>query len=112
MALLFTVLTLVLGQSTPWDGPVVSHVRPGHPGLRRLMTQDVNAAIRRPAIHDDNFHRGVILLKHRAEGGFEEEEIELAKEKHVLPITLGRRILRTETAGLAILSMMVLMLDE
>jgi len=46
------------------------------------------------------------------EGGFEESEIELAKTNGILPITLGRRILRTETAGLAILSMMVLMLEE
>jgi RNA methyltransferase, RsmE family len=46
------------------------------------------------------------------EGGFEEDEIAFAKANQVQPITLGRRILRTETAGLAILSMMVLMLDE
>jgi len=46
------------------------------------------------------------------EGGFEETEIELAKTNGIHPITLGRRILRTETAGLAILSMMVLMLEE
>lgn len=46
------------------------------------------------------------------EGGFEEEEIRLAMEHNIKPITLGRRILRTETAGLAILSMMMLMLEE
>jgi 16S rRNA (uracil1498-N3)-methyltransferase len=46
------------------------------------------------------------------EGGFEETEIELAKSHQLLPITLGRRILRTETAGLAVLSMMMLELEE
>ncbi len=46
------------------------------------------------------------------EGGFEEAEIELAKEYKLQPITLGRRILRTETAGLAVLSMMMLELEE
>lgn len=46
------------------------------------------------------------------EGGFEETEIELAITNGIHPITLGKRILRTETAGLAILSMMVLMLEE
>ena len=46
------------------------------------------------------------------EGGFEEAEIELAAARGVHPVTLGRRILRTETAGIAILSMMVLALDE
>ena len=46
------------------------------------------------------------------EGGFEETEIEIAINHQIQPITLGRRILRTETAGLAVLSMMVLMLEE
>jgi len=46
------------------------------------------------------------------EGGFSDDEILLAMEYNVTPITLGRRILRTETAGLAILSMMIPMLEE
>ena len=46
------------------------------------------------------------------EGGFEEAEIELAQKQGITPITLGRRILRTETAGFALLSMMVLALEE
>ena len=36
------------------------------------------------------------------EGGFDESEIRLAAEKSVIPVTLGKRILRTETAGLAV----------
>lgn len=45
------------------------------------------------------------------EGGFSSEEIEmLAPTYH--RISLGRRILRTETAGLATLSMLVFCLDE
>lgn len=46
------------------------------------------------------------------EGGFEESEITLAQESGIKPVSLGRRILRTETAGLAVLSMMVLVLEE
>lgn len=38
------------------------------------------------------------------EGGFEQSEICCARENGIEPITLGRRILRTETAGLAVLS--------
>ncbi len=38
------------------------------------------------------------------EGGFEEAEIALAKEAGVEPVTLGRRILRTETAGMTVLA--------
>lgn len=46
------------------------------------------------------------------EGGFEESEIQLAIEAEIQPITLGRRILRTETAGLAILSMVMLQVEQ
>lgn len=46
------------------------------------------------------------------EGGFEEAEIEEAKNAGVVPVTLGKRILRTETAGLCILSALMLQLEE
>jgi 16S rRNA (uracil1498-N3)-methyltransferase len=36
------------------------------------------------------------------EGGFTEEEVRLAKEKGFIPIKLGQRILRTETAAITI----------
>ena len=45
------------------------------------------------------------------EGGFEKEEVEQAVEKGVLPVTLGKRILRTETAGLAVLSVLMYRLE-
>ncbi|MBO4981318.1 MAG: 16S rRNA (uracil(1498)-N(3))-methyltransferase [Lachnospiraceae bacterium] len=45
------------------------------------------------------------------EGGFEEAEVKLAKEKGIEAITLGRRILRTETAGLTVLSWIVYALE-
>lgn len=45
------------------------------------------------------------------EGGFEEAEIALALECGVEPVTLGRRILRTETAGLTVLSWLVYLLE-
>ena len=46
------------------------------------------------------------------EGGFAEEEIELAKNAGIEPISLGRRILRTETAGMALLSMIMYELER
>lgn len=45
------------------------------------------------------------------EGGFERGEVEQAMEAGVLPISLGRRILRTETAGLAILSVLMFQIE-
>lgn len=46
------------------------------------------------------------------EGGFEEEEIRQAAEAGAEPITLGRRILRTETAGMTVLSILMYLMEE
>lgn len=46
------------------------------------------------------------------EGGFEEKEVEMAMQAGAHAITLGRRILRTETAGLAILSVLMFQLEN
>ena len=45
------------------------------------------------------------------EGGFDEAEISLALKKGVRPVSLGKRILRTETAGLAMLSVLMMRLE-
>lgn len=45
------------------------------------------------------------------EGGFAEEEIAKALERQVEPITLGKRILRTETAGMTVLSILMYELE-
>ena len=46
------------------------------------------------------------------EGGFEKEEVEEALQKGAKAITLGRRILRTETAGLAALAVLMFHLEQ
>ena len=46
------------------------------------------------------------------EGGLEEKEVEAAISEGAKPITLGKRILRTETAGLAILSVLMFQLEN
>ena len=45
------------------------------------------------------------------EGGFDQSEIDLAKEEGFEIITLGKRILRTETAGMVVLSLLMMKLD-
>lgn len=45
------------------------------------------------------------------EGGFDVEEVEDAVAAGIHPITLGRRILRTETAGMAALSILMFKLE-
>ncbi len=46
------------------------------------------------------------------EGGFEEKEIKMASEAGFYVITLGKRILRTETAGMTVLAWLVYQLEE
>ena len=46
------------------------------------------------------------------EGGFEESEIQLAKESGIMSVTLGRRILRTETAPIAVSAAILYELGE
>lgn len=46
------------------------------------------------------------------EGGFDPEEVLMAGREGFAPISLGKRILRTETAGFAILSALMLRLEE
>lgn len=45
------------------------------------------------------------------EGGFDDTEFAMAKEAGILPITLGKRILRTETAGLTVVSILMFELE-
>lgn len=46
------------------------------------------------------------------EGGFDSYEIDKAKQKGVIPITFGSRIMRTETAGFAILICIMFEYDQ
>ncbi|MBE6572818.1 MAG: 16S rRNA (uracil(1498)-N(3))-methyltransferase [Ruminococcaceae bacterium] len=46
------------------------------------------------------------------EGGFDTTEIEAAQKSNVIPISLGKRILRTETAGLTILSILMFQAEK
>ncbi|NTW72456.1 MAG: 16S rRNA (uracil(1498)-N(3))-methyltransferase [Eubacteriaceae bacterium] len=54
--------------------------------------------------HREVKHVGIIV---GPEGGFSEEEIECLENMGVISASLGKRILRTETAGMALLSMIV-----
>ncbi len=46
------------------------------------------------------------------EGGFDDQEVELAQESGVRPVSLGHRILRTETAAIALITMTMSALGE
>lgn len=53
-----------------------------------------------------------ILILIGPEGGFSQKEVTLAKEAGIISVSLGPRILRTETAGLAMLSMINYEFDQ
>ncbi|MFW6264819.1 MAG: 16S rRNA (uracil(1498)-N(3))-methyltransferase [Bacillota bacterium] len=55
--------------------------------------------------NDVNFKKILIIIG--PEGGFAESEVNYLKKNGVIPITLGPRILRTETAGLVALTMVL-----
>lgn len=46
------------------------------------------------------------------EGGFDDSEIEAAIAAGIEPVTMGKRILRTETAGLCMLSWIMYQLED
>ena len=56
------------------------------------------------AVYSDPETRPRVAIFIGPEGGFEEEEVELATKAGILPISLGSRILRTETAGMVVLA--------
>lgn len=47
-----------------------------------------------------------------SEGGFEESEVMQAEQNGIIPVTLGRRILRTETAGATVLGCVMYQLNQ
>lgn len=61
----------------------------------------------------DSIHNGMsVAVFIGPEGGLEADEVEAAKERGILPISLGRRILRTETAGLTVMSILMYHLEQ
>lgn len=71
-------------------------------GLALICYEKENTSLLRDALRDAAplVGRGPILVMIGPEGGFTEGEAEEAQRRGCLPVGLGRRILRTETAGL------------
>ena len=87
-------------------GKRACHIRIGHitdveseNGLFEIRERLVDSSIQmaKRFFTDDEFFRGIKI-------GFAESEIDLALENGLQPVTLGKRILRTETAGMFVLS--------
>lgn len=97
-----------LKQSEELDVRLIPYERAGE-----LLKDSHGSAMDKTRSVLSNIHRGQsvgILIG--PEGGFEKEEVDAAIEAGVKPVTLGKRILRTETAGLCMLSVLMFRLEE
>ncbi|MHB8917863.1 MAG: 16S rRNA (uracil(1498)-N(3))-methyltransferase [Desulfocucumaceae bacterium] len=77
---------------------------PGGTACFMPWEEELNRSFRM-ALSGDNPGRAYIFIG--PEGGFEVSEVEEARRRGVVTVTLGPRILRTETAGLACLSIIM-----
>jgi RNA methyltransferase, RsmE family len=59
-----------------------------------------------------DYSEGKICFYIGPEGGFTDNEIDKAIKSNIIPVTLGPRILRTETAGAAVLSILMYELGD
>ncbi len=70
--------------------------------------EDESVSCEKPLICDRNPRLGFFI---GPEGGFDPKETDEAQAAGIKTVTLGRRILRTETAGIAVLSMFIYRLE-
>lgn len=73
----------------PWEGEAENSLRKG---LRKMLQSK------------SQVHKILVLIG--PEGGFSQHEVALAREHQIIPVTLGLRTLRAETACLATLTML------
>jgi 16S rRNA (uracil1498-N3)-methyltransferase len=75
----------------PWEQEAVTGLRPA---LSQLLPSPAEGEGQGPGV---NIFIG-------PEGGFEESEVEYARSCGVVPVSLGRRVLRSESAGIAVVA--------
>lgn len=81
-----------------YDLSLIPYEKECHTGLKQILRGK------------NNINRVAVFIG--PEGGFSDEEIKLAKENGIIAITLGPRILRTETAGFTCLSIIMYELGD
>jgi 16S rRNA (uracil1498-N3)-methyltransferase len=80
-------------------------LRAASPGSLRLIFWE-REGVRLKEVLGKSIKKREIFFIIGPEGGFSQGEIEEAKKAGFLPVTLGRRILRAETASLCLLSIL------
>jgi 16S rRNA (uracil1498-N3)-methyltransferase len=89
----------------PADWGAVLANLPGH-AIALIPWEEENALSLKDILREKNSSQDIYIFI-GPEGGFAREEISRAMERGVRPVTLGPRILRTETAGMAVLTMIL-----
>ena len=79
-------------------------------GLRLIMSEHGGGDLRRSLEGTKEVVRVFFIVG--PEGGWSRHEIELAEREGVIPITLGKRILKAETAGLCLISILQYILGD
>ncbi|HUL29001.1 MAG TPA: 16S rRNA (uracil(1498)-N(3))-methyltransferase [Thermodesulfobacteriota bacterium] len=77
----------------------------GSPNTLRLLLWEKEGARLKEVLEGSKGRRKIFFIV-GPEGGFSQGEVEEAKETGFIPVTLGRRILRAETASLCFLSIL------
>ncbi|MCK8826973.1 16S rRNA (uracil(1498)-N(3))-methyltransferase [Natroniella acetigena] len=73
--------------------------------LALIPWEEEEASLKEVIVGNNKVEQVMIVIG--PEGGFSKQEVERAKEAGIKSVSLGSRILRTETAGLATLSMLL-----
>lgn len=97
------------GSRIPHIGEVVSFsqlVASGSTYDMRLLAYENEQQYPISAAMDELSATSTVLLVIGPEGGFSEDEVQLAVQHGFTPVSLGRRILRTETASIAALAIL------
>lgn len=80
-------------------------LRSANQSLKLLLWEDERETRLRTVLAERPIPESIAVIV-GPEGGLSEEEIRQARENGFIPVSLGQRILRTETAGLAILAIL------
>lgn len=86
----------VMELSSGFDLVLVAYEGETEKSLKSLLGE-----VEKASLTEETLKIGVLI---GPEGGFADEEIEICKNHNIKTITLGSRILRTETAGMVVLS--------
>ncbi len=82
--------------------PLAGLLYESHQGLKILPYEEENSQTLKDLIRPPS-SSGTVMALIGPEGGFQEEEVQQAQKKGFVPISLGPRTLRSETAALAVI---------